>query len=79
MLFIIAISSLWIVILRQFSFVHKKNVHRVYILIFHILESVNSLFFLNLWIKFCFIFIIIIIIIISIIIIIIITSDKCNR
>ena len=48
MLFIIVISSLWIVILRQFSFVHKKNVHRVYILIFHILESVNSLFFLNL-------------------------------
>ena len=39
------ISSLWIVILRQFSFVHKKNVHRVYILIFHILEFVNSLFF----------------------------------
>ena len=43
MLFIIVISSLQIVILRQFSFVHKKNVHRVYILIFHILESVNSL------------------------------------
>ena len=33
------------VILQQFSFVDKKNVHRVYILIFHILESVNSLFF----------------------------------
>ena len=45
MLFIIVISSLWIVILRQFSFVHKKNVHRVYVLIFHILESVNSQFF----------------------------------
>ena len=32
-------------ILQQFFFVDKKNVHRVYILIFHILESVNSLFF----------------------------------
>ena len=33
--FIIVISSVFmIVICRQFSFVHKKNVHRVYILIF---------------------------------------------
>ena len=31
MLFIIVISSLKIVILQQFSFVDKKNVHRVYI------------------------------------------------
>ena len=45
MLVITVISSFYIVILRQFSFIHKKNVHRVYILIIHILEPVNSLFF----------------------------------